>query len=325
MSEQQQTPEIATTSQKFLSRVERQYNAELGDTVPWTNLQKVLAQHMYLHINASIKALNMKRDPDKQITWEKVNMQQLSEDVVKRISLGLDALIKNHIHVIPYWNSSARNYTIDLRIGYKGVEYCRPKYAVDPPLSVHVELVHETDVFEPHFKDRQNECDSYSFKVTSPFNRGKVVGGFGYIQYDDHRKNRLILVDQRDLERAEAFSQTPKDFWAEGKHREEMQYKTAVHRVYDKIPLDPAKVNDSNFQALQNPYLDSIEAEIDEIAATNGLQSTIDIHGRETEVEVVEVQQSLPEATVATDAVVTTVAEPEPVVVSRDPAPRFGK
>ena len=37
------------------------------------------------------------------------------------------------------------------------------------------------------------------------------------------------------------------DFWGEEKYREEMQYKTIVHRVADCLPLDPKKVNSKSY------------------------------------------------------------------------------
>lgn len=319
MSDVQEKP---TTSQSFLAKIERQYKAELGESIPWSPLQKTLAQHLYTFLDASIKVLNAKRDQDKQITWDRVNMQKLSLDAVHRISLGLDALIKNHLHVVPYYNKNTGMYDIDLRIGYEGKAYCRPKLAVETPLSVVVELVHETDVFEPFFRDRNNEVESYSFKVTSPFNRGKAIGGFGYIQYEDSRKNRLVIVDQRDLERAEKASQSPDDFWSDKKHREEMQRKTVIHRVYEKIPLDPVKVNAANYEALEAPYVEAIEAEIVDEAHTMALRNVIDIEGREP---VQEQLSELPEQ--QQPVMVGDALEPELVAVQETPKrkPRFGQ
>ncbi len=256
----QQAALAETTSAKFVASVEKHFTAEIGDALAWTDYEKTLAQHMFLKVDAQLKALEAKREEQNRtnatpLRWENVNMAKLALDTVHRVSLGLDALIPNHIHPIPYWNKRLKKYDIDLRVGYVGKDLCRRKLAVEEPLEVRYELVYETDVFVPHVKSMNNEVENYEFRITNPFDRGRVIGGFGYIRYADPTKNRLVLVTERDFKKAEAGAQT-KDFWADNKWREEMMFKTVVHRVADKLPLDPRKVNSRSYA-----YIEAQEAE----------------------------------------------------------------
>ncbi len=261
-TEQPKKNELQVVSARFVSEVERQFAAEMGSALKFTDYEKTLAQHMFLKVDAQLKALEDKRldNPngnDLPIKWENVNMQKLALDAVHRIGLGLDALVPNHIHPIPYKNKRTNKYDLDLRIGYVGKDYCRRKLAVEEPVEVIYQLVYDTDTFKPKMRSATNELESYEFEINNPFKRGKVIGGFGYIIYDDHRKNRLVMVTERDFKKAESGSRN-KDFWGDEKWREEMMFKTIVHRVADKLPLDPKKVNAKSYA-----YVEAQEAERD--------------------------------------------------------------
>lgn len=250
-------PVQAVKSARFVAEVERQFTAQMGSALSFTDYEKTLAQHLFLKIDAQLKHLESRRRNQNAapITWENVNMQQLALDAVHTVNLGVDALIPNHVHPIPYWNSRIKKYDLDLRLGYVGKLYARRQLAVERPVDVIIELVHETDEFVPYMKSATNEVEGYEFKITNPFDRGKVIGGFGYIVYEDPRKNKLILVTKRDFEKAKAAAQT-QDFWASDKWEQEMQYKTVVHRVADALPMDPRKVNAASYA-----YMEAKEAE----------------------------------------------------------------
>ncbi len=262
----------ATASLNFTKKVERQFAAELGSGIQWTDLQRALAQHLFIKIQQSIDALNVKRTPENQITWPLVNMPKLAIDSVHRVALGLDALIPNHISVVPYWNSKAGLFDIDLRIGFMGVDHSRRGLALDPPEDIIYELVHASDKFVPLKRDSRRDSEDYIFEITSPFDRGEIVGGFGYIKYSDPRKNRLYIITDRDFQRAMDAAQS-KDFW--NKNPNEMRFKTIVHRVGAKIPLDPAKVNPASLSALESASSDAAIAEFDEVVAVQANQGVL--------------------------------------------------
>lgn len=270
--------EIQLASVRFVNEVQRQFVAELGDSLKFSDYEKTLAQHMYVKIDAVLAGLETKRtDQNKPaIVWANVNLQKLALDTVHRIGLGLDALIPNHIHPIPYLNGRTKQYDIDLRIGYAGKDYCRRKTTYEEPVDIIYQLVHEHDVFEPLMRSAKNEYESYIFEIQKPFDRGKVLGGFGYIMYQDPKKNKLVLVTAKDFEKAKKASKTD-EFWAADKWEEEMMYKTIVHRVSEKLPLDPTKVNAKSYAYVERQEEeDRYEREVIE----NANQTTVDVEAK---------------------------------------------
>jgi recombination protein RecT len=260
----QQTVALEPVSSRFVAQIQRQFTAEIGNPMAFTVYEKTLAQHLFLKIDATLKELEAKRtDVNKPAySWENVNMQKLALDAVHRVNLGLDALITGHIYPIPYFNSKTKKYDLDLRIGYIGKDYYRRQNAVEMPIDVRYELVRKNDVFKPIMKSFKNPIESYEFEIANPFDRGEVIGGFGYIMYEDPKKNKLVIVTEKDFKKSENSAQS-KDFW--GKHPDEMKYKTLVNRVTDKMPLDPKSVNAASYayvEAQENDAEARVEAEI---------------------------------------------------------------
>lgn len=275
-----------TISESFVLKVERQFKAELGSPTAWTQLQKTLAQHLYLKIDASLAAAEIKRGRNSTapaFTWANVNMVKLALDAVHRVHLGLDALLANHIHVIPYLNSRTQKYDLDLRIGYKGKDHVHRRFAIDPPLDVLYQLVHETDNFS--YGRGADGVAWIKYEQTNPFNPGEVIGGFGYIIYEDPRKNRVVIVEYREFEKARKASKGT-EFWGgmqqvwengrkvdgqvDEKFEKEMQFKTVVHRVTEKIALDSSKVNQSILDAMAESEMDAVESQMEAEVAENG-------------------------------------------------------
>lgn len=310
------TKTTVTQGERFLSNVERQFTAQLGRTREMNPLEQRLTQHMFLSVDQALKkaeadrAKNPKRANRKPYTWDNVNLTKLATDTTHRVSLGLDALVPNHISPIAYWNSALEQYDIDLRIGYVGRSYVTRKFAVDTPVNIIHHLVYDTDEFEalPHSVNR--DIESYRFKINEPFNRGKIVGGFGYIVYDDPRKNQLVLVTMRDFERSRKASEG--GFWAT--NDVEMHLKTVHHRTADKIVLDPSKVNaevlesarkDDPLYALEvgEDEVSRIDNETQEVVRTSTM-AVLDIDGDDDDVI---------DASVKETEKVPEPKEPEPV------------
>lgn len=285
-----------TVSEKFLARIERQFKAELGSTVAWSPLERTLGQHMYVKINQALieaesrRANNRHKQNDPPIVWDNLNWDLLSSDVVHTVHLELDAYVKNHLFVIPYLNKRTGKYDLDLRIGYAGVDHARRKFSLYPILDITYQLVHEGDKFEP-YRDELG-IQRYRYEAANYFKPGDVVGGFGYVSYEDPRRNQLIIVEYREFEKAMKASGAV-EFWGgeqtewkngnnvpagyDEKFRKEMQYKTVVHRVCAKIALDPAKVNTSMLESLESKSFNAIEAEVQEDMAQNANQDTIKV------------------------------------------------
>ena len=126
--------------------------------------------------------------------------------------------------------------------------------------------------------------ESYEFAINDAFNRGEIVGGFGYIEYQDPLKNKLVIMTLRDIEKRKPryasanFWGGKQKVWENGKQVEqetegwfeEMCLKTIKREVYSTkyMPVDPKKVDDS-YQ-----YMKLREAKIAELEA----QDVIDVY-----------------------------------------------
>jgi len=247
MVETKMVEKTETVSKRFIQTIMDEFAGTVGGKpAAFDEKKKRLAQHLFIKIDAALSELEGKRAYDTKnknkpaITWNNVNMAKLAIDAMHRIELNLDALVPNHISVIPFLNGKTKKYDIDLRIGYTGKDYYRRKVALDPPVAITYELVYENDVFQVQKKSPTNSNESYVFEIPEPFNRGKIVGGFGYIQYEDPRKNKLVLVSETYFQKTEDKAPSKK-FW--GPYGEEMRYKTLVLRTTDKIVIDPDKIN----------------------------------------------------------------------------------
>lgn len=250
--EQPKKTQSQADSERFALMVQDQFCAEIGDNLKFTDYEKTLAQHLYIKIDTTLKTYEAKREQQEQegkakklpYTWANVNLVKLALDAVNRVGLGLDALLSNHVNPIVRWNSKLQKYDVLLQLGYMGEDYCRRELAIDKPIDIRYHLVHETDVFKPIMKDAKNEVENYEFEIKSPAERGSVSCGFGYIVYDDPKKNRLVIVDKRDFERSRKCAETDMIWKA---NDEEMMFKTVVLRTAGKIALDPKKVNSRSY------------------------------------------------------------------------------
>src|SRR5690625_3226050 len=249
------TSKQSTGSERFLANVEKQFTAEAGSPVSFTDYEKTLAQHLFLKVDSTLKEFESKRKNQNQpaYVWNNINMRKLALDAVHRVKLGLDALIPNHIHPVPYLNGSTGKYDLDLRVGYIGKSYYRMQAAVDKPIDITYELVYSNDKFKPIKKSFSNDVESYEFEITNPFDRGEIIGGFGYIQFDNPKKNELVLVSEEDFQKSRKAAQS-KVFW--DNHPVEMRYKTLVHRVTEKLEIDPKKVNAASYAYVENQDVD---------------------------------------------------------------------
>ncbi|MGJ9384284.1 recombinase RecT [Salipaludibacillus sp. CF4.18] len=265
---------VRTSSERFLNNVQTQFSTEAGSPIAFSPYEKQLAQHLFLKLDSVLKDLEAKRvkngEKKSPYDWHNVNMRKLSLDAVHSVQLGLDALIPNHIHPVPYFNGKEKKYDLDLRVGYVGKAYYRMEAAVDKPKDVILELVHETDKFKPIKKSLGTSTESYEFEITNAFERGKVIGGFGYLVFDDETKNKLILVSKADFDKSKKSAQS-QTFW--NNHPEKMQFKTLVHRVTEHLKIDPKKVNASYLHMENKDEEESVRREVNE----NANQEILDV------------------------------------------------
>lgn len=294
--------QLQTVSTRFVAEVEKQFSAEAGALAAFTDYEKTLAQHLFLKVDSSLKDFDARRlaqgkTNQAPYTWENVNMRKLALDAVHRVKLGLDALIPNHIHTVPYFNGKEKKYDIDLREGYVGKDYYRRAAAIDKPVNIIYELVYSNDTFKPIKKSLNNDIESYEFEITNPFDRGKIVGGFGYIMYEDPRKNMLVIVTEDDFKKSEKAAKGD-TFWKN--HPTEMRYKTLVHRTTDKLNIDPKKVNAASYAYVEQQEKEvRVQREIEEKANTEFIDVEYEVSKDDTSDELSDQQinseQSPPE------------------------------
>lgn len=288
-----------SNSERFTAKVMKEFGSSAG--VPQvTDFQRQLIQGYFISIDRALKAAEEERlrknannkdhkyDNDLPVTWENVNLTDLALDVVHYARMGLDMMQDNHLFPIPYKNNKAQRYDVTLMPGYNGIRYIAEKYALEPPLAVTVELVYSTDTFEPIKKDAANQVESYRFIINQPFDRGAVVGGFGYIEHTDPQKNELVIMTLHDIEKRKPAYASPnfwggiQKVWENGKQVEkqsegwfeEMCIKTIKREIYSAkhIPRDPKKIDDAyQYMKMREARFAETEAQAEIDANANGV------------------------------------------------------
>lgn len=314
-------PAKPNISERFTAKVMTEFGGSVGDPQV-TDFQKRLIQGYFIVIDRTLKTAEEERirknasnrDHDKfdntlPVTWDNVNLNDLAMDLVHYARIGLDMQQDNMLFPIPYKNNKTNKYDVNLMPGYNGIRYEAERYAVEFPRSVTVELVYSTDTFTPYKKGRSNNVENYEFTINKPFDRGEVVGGFGYIEYDDPAKNKLVIMTRNDIEKRKPryasanFWGGIQTVWENGKKVEketdgwfeEMCLKTIKREVYSAkhIPRDPQKIDDA-YQ-----YLKMREAKMAELEA----QNTIDIYANGTVIDTTPVELSNTASTALPDSV----------------------
>lgn len=286
-----------TASERFTNMVVNEFQGNIGQ-LNLNEYQKQLIRNYFIGIDNALKvaetsrSYSKKKANDPTITWDNVNMNKLAVDVVQNAKMGLDMSIANHLHVVPFKNGKTNKYDLTLMPGYEGLKYIAANYALYKVADIKVELVYENDVFQPTYK---NNIEGYEFKITNPFSRGNVIGGFGYIRYENEVHNKLVVMSVEELLKRKPSTASAefwggeKDVWENGKvtgkekvegWTNEMLYKTMVRATCKKVTVDPKKVNDSYIYVMEsseNYYIEHQEEKVQEEIDENANNSLIDI------------------------------------------------
>ena len=291
-------------AERFTAKVMKEFGSTVGE-IQVTDYQRQLVQGYFIAIDRALKSAEEERlrkneknkdhekyDNNLPVTWGNVNLNDLALDVVHYARMGLDMMQENHLFPIPYKNNKTGKYDMTLMPGYNGIQYIAEKYAVEPPLAVTVELVYSTDTFRPIKKSAENRVENYEFAINNAFDRGEIIGGFGYIEFADPVKNKLVIMTKKDIEKRKPkyasanFWGGKQKVWENGKQvdqetdgwYEEMCLKTIKREIYSAkhIPRDPKKIDD-NYQ-----YMKMREARIAELEA----QDIIDANANGTVIDV---------------------------------------
>ncbi len=285
--------QAAPMSGRFVGKVLQEFGSTAG-AIQVTDYQRQLIQGYFISIDRALKTAeegrlrknegnrDKKYDNPLPVTWANTNLGELALDVMHYARMGLDMMQENHLFPIPYKNAKSGKYDMVLLPGYGGIQYIAEKYAMEKPAAVTVELVYSTDIFRPYKKSTANATEGYEFEIVEAFNRGEIIGGFGYIEYADPVKNKLVIMPMKDImKRKPAYASA--EFWGgvikkwEGGKQvevetegwfEEMCLKTLKREVYSAkhIPRDPQKVDeDYHFVKSREAQYAEIEAQ-DEVS-----------------------------------------------------------
>ena len=255
-------------SERFAKLVIREYESMVSVGSQMTETQRRLVKNYFIATDRVLQGAEQRRLAKSEkyrdvlpVTWQNVDMTAFALDCVHYSRLGLDPLQKNHLHIIPYKNNKTKKYDMTLMEGYEGKELKAKKYALDIPKAIDCELVYSNDTFTLLKKGATNKVESYEFEINDPFDRGKIKGGFGYIQYDQPEKNRVIVLSMKDILKRKnsgagnvEFWGGEKDKWENGKKtgkvavegwQDEMMLKTVKRHVFGQIAIDPSKIDDT--------------------------------------------------------------------------------
>ena len=209
------------------------------------------------------------------IKWDEIDLNSLALDLAHKARLGLDMQMPNYLFPVPYRNKNGV-VTLTLLNGYKGDIHLAMKFAEENPLNIRAELVYDTDEFIPIKKGAGSPCDSYKFDIKNPFERGNIIGGFGYVEYADSAKNVLVIMSKADILKRKP-SYASKEFW--GTWEEKMFLKTVIKETCRHISLDVDKVREyrDTLDYERSRELDYAKAEAEaEISANAGTGDYID-------------------------------------------------
>lgn len=231
----------STENKNELSVAERFTNAVVKSFRDIAKGIEVTPKQMGLISNYYIKLNETFRDPKINIKWNQIRLPELATTLAHMAKLNLDMQL-GHLSFIPFKHGDTGTYDLVPVISKSGYWYIVKNYGLYPPDSYVIELVYSTDKFTVTKKDSTHECDSYTFEITNPFDRGEIIGGFGYLEYEDKTKNKILVMSEKEIlkYRRAKYSQ---EFWS-GENMKKMYEKTIAKQLFKRIPLDPDKVND---------------------------------------------------------------------------------
>lgn len=253
-----------TPSANFRNHVLREYSSATGSSEFSPQLSRRVQNYFTkidLVINDSeARRLNQSQEKREQLEycWKNINLEKLAMDVFTVASLGLDPLSANHINPILYKNNKTNKFDVGFIRGYKGREIIAKTYGLNPPKNVIVNLVYSKDTLSIYKRDRNNSIESFDFSVVNPFDRGDLIGGMFYIEFEDTSLNYVEAVSLSKIEKRKP-KYASVEFWggekttykngkADGKEvvegwHEEMCRKTLYNMAYGLITVDGQKVN----------------------------------------------------------------------------------
>ena len=322
-------------SQRFANKILKEFSDSAGN-IQIGEKHRRLIQSYFIGISRALTTAEANRvrknannkdhkyDEPLAYTWNNVDLNaSFAQALVQYAKLGVDMTLPNQLAPVLFKDNKINKYTCSFIIGYEGRRIIAQKYALNPFVNVITELVYETDEFIPHKKDNQNPSDTYEFRITNPFNRGPIVGAFGYVIREDARQNELFIltkeqIDKRKPEKAAAeFWGGTKTVYEDGKRvtkevagwYEERAVKTMKNYVYKHITIDAQKV-DETYTALLAAESDINEKRLASEVSQHANNTVIDI---EAETPMPQSAQPAEPAQIPEQTVTAQAQQPAPV------------
>lgn len=289
-----------TQGQKFALKIQDEFRGAIG-AKELSKEQQNLCYSFFSKIDSTLKTSELARlkktgkyQDQTPVKWQYVDITKLSQDVVFASEVGLNPLVKNHMSIIPRKNNKTGKYELDLMPGYRGIELKARLYGVNVPKNVTAEVVRKNDKFSIVKKGVDRDCDSYSFEISNPFDRGEMIGAFYYMEYEDSTKNVICALNRTEIEKRKP-EYASKMFWT--KWEEEMWIKTMLRKAWGSVVIDSKKIDGTyaNHERMQKiAELVTKENEVIETIAENQATEVIDItpgQVKEQQVSNVEIKE----------------------------------
>lgn len=261
-------------SERFMNAVIKELTRSSGK-VEISEQQQRMMKKYFINLDTVLKKSEQTRLAKKEeyrdlipVTWENINWEALSVDVVAYSSIGLDPTQKNHLSLIPYKDNKSGKYNITFTEEYRGLELKAKKYGYEVPDDIIIEVVYQNDHFKSLKKNGDRKIESYEFEITNDFDRGEIKGGFYYYVFNESpEKNRIRVFNMAQIEKripktaAAEFWGGEKQLWKDGKKagtekvegwRDEMVYKTIARAAYNNITIDATKIDDHVMRIIEN-------------------------------------------------------------------------
>lgn len=228
------TPTKQAPSIKFSNKLVPLYEEYYLE--PPTVEQLAIMQGYFYGVNKTLQNGNY--------SWDKVDIKKLSQTLIHYAKLGFDCQ-EDMLSFMPRTDKSTGIIQLVPVESVKGAYYKMRKFAYDNemPEDVRVEIVYETDKFRPIKSSGNNTIkgDTYEFEITQPFERGKIVGAFGFLEYKNPSKNKLIFHSYKYIIEKYKPTYAKQEFW--GKWENKMIEKTILKQLLKLVPNDPNKIN----------------------------------------------------------------------------------
>lgn len=201
---------------------------------------------------------------ENNISWNDIIVDyKLAQDLMVRAQMGFDMRSEAMLYPVARKdNKGGGKLRFTIQKGYKGYVFEAKKYAAGTVIDIDAHLVYENDEFCPHFKDQNHPYDTFEFNPPKNVfvDRGKIVGGFAYITYENHLQNKLVVMSKQEIDKHKAKAMAQK-IWNEW--YEQMALKTLYIAAAKAVPKDPSKI-DSTYRASQLLDQEQADAEAQE-------------------------------------------------------------